>query len=149
MVDLPSSQRFVVADLPGLIAGAHEGRGLGDRFLRHVERTRLLLHLVDVSPVDGSDPVEAWRTVRRELEAYGHGLADRPEIVAATKVDTLPEGPEREAVLRRLARAVDRDLHPISAVSGAGLKALLAAVGRALRDQGASGCSTTSSSTSR
>ena len=133
IVDLPSFQRFVIADLPGLIEGAHEGRGLGDRFLRHVERTRVLLHLVDVSPVDGSDPVEAWRTVRAELQAYGHGLADRPELVAATKVDTLPEGPERDAVLRRLAREVDREVHPISAVAGTGLKALLAAVGRALR----------------
>lgn len=171
LVDLPDFRRFVIADLPGLIAGAHAGRGLGDRFLRHVERTRLLVHLVDLTPLDGADPVAAYRTVRHELEAYGHGLAERPEIVVATKVDTLPDGPEREAALRRLARAVDRGVFPISAVSGTGLKALLHAVAEALRQAGpppgpparapttpdappaggpeGPGCSTTSSSTSR
>ena len=171
LVDLPDFRRFVIADLPGLIAGAHQGKGLGDRFLRHVERTRVLLHLVDLSPVDGSDPAAAYRTVRRELEAYGQGLARRPELVAATKVDTLPEGPEREQALRRFAAAVDRTVHPISAVSGTGLKALLHAVAEALRKAEpppgppaelaqatdappaggpeGPGCSTTSSSTSR
>lgn len=132
LVDLPDSRRFVLADLPGLIAGAHQGKGLGDRFLRHIERTRVLLHLVDVSPSDGRDPVEAYTTVRRELEAYGHGLSGRPEVLAATKVDTLPEGPERARILRRLAKAADTAPVAVSAVTGAGLKDLLVAVLRAL-----------------
>jgi GTPase len=171
IVDLPDFRRFVIADLPGLIEGAHKGRGLGDRFLRHVERTRVLLHLVDVAPIDGSDPVKAYRTVRKEIKAYGHDLADRPEILAATKIDALPPGAPGERVLRRLARAADRKVHPISAVSGSGLRALLGALAKAVqaaepppgppaRSAAASdappdggpegpGCSTTSSSTSR
>lgn len=170
IVEFADSRRFVMADLPGLIAGAHQGKGLGDRFLRHIERTRVLLHLVDVSAVAG-DPVQAYRTVRAELKAYGHGLSQRIEVLVPTKIDTYPEGPEREAVLRRLARAADREVHPISAVSGAGLKAMLRAVGSALERAGppqgpppavagpsdappaggpeAPGCSKTSSSTSR
>ncbi|MFM8385376.1 MAG: GTPase ObgE [Planctomycetia bacterium] len=132
LVDLADARRFVLADLPGLIAGAHAGKGLGDRFLRHIERTRVLLHLVDVSPAEGRDPVEAYRTVRRELEAYGQGLDGRPEVVAATKVDALPEGRERDRVLSRLAKAADTGVIPVSAVTGAGLKDLLVAVVRAL-----------------
>ncbi len=170
IVSLPYARRFVLADLPGLIAGAHEGKGLGDRFLRHIERTRVLLHLVDINPVDGTDPAKAYKTLRRELKAYGHGLSGRPEVLAATKLDTLPEGPERERALRRLAKAVDRTVVPISAVAGTGLKELLVAVVSALEraepaagppprsqptageppDGGPEGpgCSTTSSSTS-
>ena len=139
LVDLPDFSRFVVADLPGLIEGAHEGHGLGDRFLRHVERTRILIHLVDPVPLDGSDPVERYRTVRRELEAYGRGLAGRPEILAATKADLWapngrvdPDSPTGEA-LRRLAQEADRGVHPVSAVSGVGLPALLRTVAKALQ----------------
>ena len=74
LVEIGNFKRFVLADLPGLIEGAHRGKGLGDRFLRHVERTRVLVHLVDLFPTDGGDPAEAYRTVRGEIEAYGHGL---------------------------------------------------------------------------
>src|SRR5204862_3852548 len=95
IVDLADFRRFVIADLPGLIAGAHQGKGLGDRFLRHVERTRVLVHLVDLFPGDesrgdGEAAAEAYRTVRAEIEAYGHGLSDRPEIVVGTKGDLAP-----------------------------------------------------------
>jgi len=131
MVELPGGRRFVLADLPGLIEGAHAGQGLGDRFLRHLERTRVLVHLVEVAPADGGDPLDAYRTVRGELAAYGRGLASRPEILALTKVDTLPEEGVK-AALSRLAGAVDRGVHPISAVTGAGLGALLGAVVAAL-----------------
>src|SRR3954463_670096 len=93
-------REFVLADIPGLIEGAAEGAGIGDRFLGHVERTRLLLHLVDGS---AEDPLEAWRIVRGELEGYGAGLADKPEIIALTKVDLL-DGKKKEKVVEALER---------------------------------------------
>jgi len=134
IVDLPDFSRFVIADLPGLIEGAHEGHGLGDRFLRHVERTRILLHLVELVPADGSDAIENYRKIRDELAAYGHGLDRRPEVLAATKADVWPpEGPPAD-VLSRLAAAADREVHPVSAVTGQGLQALLRAVVRALSE---------------
>ena len=134
IVNLPDFSRFVIADLPGLIEGAHEGHGLGDRFLRHVERTRILLHLVEVTPMDGTDPVENYRKIRAELAAYGRGLDQRPEILAATKADVWPpEGPPAED-LSRLAAAADREVHPVSAVTGQGLQALLRAVVRTLSE---------------
>jgi GTP-binding protein len=131
-VEREDGRRFVVADLPGLVEGAHRGRGLGDRFLRHVERTRVLLHLVDLFPPDGGDPVEAWRSVRAELEAYGRGLADRPEIVAATKGDLAPSEQERVRALSRFGKAVDRRVHLLSARTGDGVADLLRAVEAAL-----------------
>src|SRR3546814_11788813 len=79
---------MVLADIPGLIEGAHEGAGLGDRFLGHVERCAAILHLVDGT---GDDPIGAWRTVRAELEAYDEGFADKPEILAISKIDAMPE----------------------------------------------------------
>lgn len=123
--------RFVLADLPGLIEGAHRGQGLGDRFLRHVERTRVLLHLVDLAPIDAVPPAERYARIRHELEAYGRGLAARPEIVVGTKADALDAG-AREAALSGLARAADRRVIAVSAVTGLGLEALLGEVVRAL-----------------
>ncbi|WP_421724835.1 GTPase ObgE [Bauldia sp.] len=117
---------FVLADIPGLIEGAHEGAGIGDRFLGHIERCRVLLHLVDGT---GDDPAAAYRTVQDELMAYGHGLADKPEIVALTKVDALsPE--DRAATIRALADAADAKPSPVSAVTGEGMPELLARVAR-------------------
>lgn len=133
IVDLPDYRRFVIADLPGLIEGAHKGQGLGDRFLRHLERTRVLVHLVDLAPPDDVDPGVSYRAVRRELEAYGRGLASRPEIVVGSRIDALDEEGVK-AALSRLAAEVDRDVHPISAVTGAGLGALLGAVAAALEE---------------
>lgn len=134
IIDLPDFSRFVMADLPGLIEGASEGHGLGDRFLRHVERTSVLLHLVDPMPTDGSDPVANYRTIRGELSAYGRALGGRPELVALTKADVWgSEGPP-EDLLSRLAEAADREVHLISAVTGQGLQALLVEVVRALDD---------------
>lgn len=113
VVDLGDFRTFVVADIPGLIEGAHQGAGLGDRFLRHIERTKLLLHLVDVSSATGRDPVSDYLTVNRELRAYSRALAERPQIVVATKIDALDE-PERLESLRQRA---DRDGLPFFAVS--------------------------------
>jgi GTP-binding protein len=119
-------REFVLADIPGLIAGAHEGAGLGDRFLGHVERCRVLLHLVDAT---GEDPAHAYRTVRGELAAYGHGLDGKPEVVALSKIDALPEA-ERAKRARALARAAGRKPLLLSAVSGEGMQAALRVLAR-------------------
>jgi GTP-binding protein len=117
---------FVLADIPGLIEGAHEGAGLGDRFLGHVERCRVLLHLVDAT---GDDPAEAYRTVRNELAAYGQGLADKPEIVALSKIDALPPA-EVAKRQKKLAKAAGRTPILLSAVSGEGVEAALRMLAR-------------------
>jgi GTPase len=124
-------REFVLADIPGLIAGAHEGAGLGDRFLGHVERCRVLLHLVDGLSEDAGT---AYRTVRHELEAYGHGLTQKPEIVALTKADALTPGQIHEQVarLKRAMRGTHAGKQPapfvISAVSGLSVGEVLRAL---------------------
>ena len=129
-------RRFAVADIPGLIEGASAGAGLGDRFLRHIERTRVLVHLLDVGAwlLEGRDPLADYRTIRSELGAYGADLERRPELVAINKIDLIPEA-ERdarlaplEAELQRQGRAVLR----ISGATGLGVEALVAALARAL-----------------
>jgi GTP-binding protein len=127
VVDLGDFRTFVVADIPGLIAGAHEGAGLGDRFLRHIERTKLLLHLVDVSSASGREPVADFQTVNRELLAYNKDLANRPQIVVATKIDAL-EDPQRLESLRSEAAAARLSFYEISSVTNKGTKELVAAV---------------------
>jgi GTP-binding protein len=112
---------FIVADIPGLIEGAHEGHGLGHEFLRHVERTRLLVHLVDTVPLDGSDPVANYRTIRGELEHYSPALARRPELLVLTKMDLTAAAEARD----RIAAALGAEPMTISAVTGAGIPALL------------------------
>ncbi|MBL8123278.1 MAG: GTPase ObgE [Pyrinomonadaceae bacterium] len=115
VVDMGDYKTFVVADIPGLIEGASEGAGLGDRFLRHVERTKLMLHLVDVSSFSGRDPVSDYEIINRELAAYNVDLAARPQIVVATKIDAIDD-PERLEDLRK--RAVN-DGKPFLAISSA------------------------------
>ena len=115
---------FVVADIPGLIEGAHLGHGLGHEFLRHVERTRLLIHLVDAMPIDGSDPVANYRAIRGELEQYSPALATRPELLVLTKMD-LTGAPEAAAWI---ASELGREPLVISAVTGRGLPVLLGRV---------------------
>jgi len=115
------SREFVMADIPGLIEGAHEGIGLGDRFLGHVERCRVLLHLVDATQ---EDPAEAYRVVRGELEAYGAGLGEKREIVALSKIDALsPEMVEEKR--KELARVTRSKPIALSSASGAGVEAAL------------------------
>jgi GTPase len=133
VVDLGEFRTFVVADIPGLIEGAHEGAGLGDRFLRHVERTRLLLHLVDVSSLSGRDAVGDYEVINRELAAYSPELAERPQFVVATKLDALDE-PERLESLRRRAAEDGREFFEISAVTNKGVRELAQAVGRKLEE---------------
>jgi GTP-binding protein len=131
VVDLGEFRTFVVADIPGLIEGAHQGAGLGDRFLRHVERTKLLLHLVDVSSISGRDAVTDYETINGELAAYDASLASRPQIVVATKTDALDE-PERLENLRRRAELDGRPFFAISSATREGLRELIASVARAL-----------------
>ncbi|MDQ4059830.1 MAG: GTPase ObgE, partial [Pseudomonadota bacterium] len=107
-------REFVLADIPGLIEGAHEGAGIGDRFLGHVERCRVLLHLVDATQEKVG---QAYRVVRRELEAYGHGLAEKPEIVALSKCDAVPED-ELKTKRTTLKRAAGQDVLLVSAATG-------------------------------
>jgi GTP-binding protein len=133
VVDLGDFKTFVVADIPGLIEGAHSGAGLGDRFLRHVERTRLLLHLVDVSSQSGRDPVSDYEVINRELAAYDPRLAERPQFVVATKLDALDE-PERLESLRRRARADGREFFEISSVANRGVRELVRAIARKLEE---------------
>ncbi|CAN5121676.1 hypothetical protein BH18ACI2_BH18ACI2_28370 [soil metagenome] len=131
VVDLGDFHTFVVADIPGLIEGAHEGAGLGDQFLRHVERTKLLLHLVDVSSLSERDPVSDYEIINRELRAYDAHLAERPQIVVATKIDALDE-PERLERLRQRAAADGRDFYAISSATNNGVRELVNRVAREL-----------------
>jgi GTP-binding protein len=117
-------REFVLADIPGLIEGAHEGVGIGDRFLSHVERTSVLLHLVSATE---DNVAKAWRIVRGELEAYGHGLAEKPELVALSKSDTLSPA-ERKRKLAALKKACGREPFAVSAVSRQGLETVLRAL---------------------
>jgi GTP-binding protein len=117
-------REFVLADIPGLIEGAHEGAGLGDRFLGHVERTGVLLHLVDAT---SEDPAEAWRTVRHELESYGEGLTEKPEIVALSKIDALTPEVIADAK-KKLKKATKKEPLLLSAHSGEGVEAALRAL---------------------
>jgi GTP-binding protein len=117
-------QEFVIADIPGLIEGAHEGRGLGTRFLGHVERTKVLLHMIDATQ---DDIVGAYKTIRTELKAYGQGLAKRPEIIVLNKIDAL--GPELAAEQQNiLSKAIRKKVHTVSAVSGENKQLILDAI---------------------
>ncbi len=128
MVSAGEEVSFVVADIPGLIEGAHAGAGLGHEFLKHVERTRVLVHLVEPDPADQSDPVENYRQIREELKRYEAALLDRPEIVVVSKAE-LPGAPELAA---KLQEELGRPVLCISAVTGKGLPQLIAAVWREL-----------------
>ena len=114
-------REFVLADIPGLIEGAAEGAGIGDRFLGHVERTRLLLHLIDGS---ADDPIDTWRIVRGELDNYGSGLDDKPEVIALTKADLLDDK-KRAKLVKSLERETGARVFPISAPLEEGMEPLL------------------------
>lgn len=128
VVDLGDFETFVVADIPGLIEGAHEGHGLGIQFLRHIERTAVLLHLIDASDLAEGDAVENFQVILGELEGFSPDLLDKPMILAATKLDAVQES-ERVEQLRALAKSRDMPFFAISAVTGEGLQPLLRALG--------------------
>ena len=133
VVDLGDFRTFVIADIPGLIEGAHAGAGLGDRFLRHIERTKLLLHLVDVSSASGRDAVSDYETVNRELASYNADLALRPQFVIATKIDALDE-PERLESLKAKAIEDQKPFFAISSATGAGVRELVNAIAAKLEE---------------
>ena len=125
VVKLYDDANFVVAEIPGLIEGAHEGRGLGDRFLRHVERTKVLIHLVDIAACEGRDPVDDYRILNHELAAYSGELSKKPQVVALNKIDM----PESKEYIRKFKKKFPRvRTFPISGVTGDGIRALLEAV---------------------
>ncbi len=122
IVDVSGYRRFVMADIPGLIEGAHEGHGLGDDFLRHIERTRVIVHLIDVHPLEGEPtPAEAYHIIRKELQAYSPLLAGKPELIVANKIDLAPD---REAVDELRDELGGVEVRAISGVTGAGLSGL-------------------------
>ena len=133
VVRIADARSFVVADVPGLIEGAAQGAGLGTRFLKHLARTRVLLHLVDAAPPDGSDPLDAVRAIEAELEAYSPALAARPRWLVLNKMDLL-DAEARDALAARLSDALDLDHVPffISAATGDGTRPLVEAVSDAL-----------------
>jgi GTPase len=124
LVAINGERAFVLADLPGLIEGAHSGIGLGHDFLRHVERTRVLVHLVEPLPLDGSDPLHNYQVIRRELELHGHGLGAKPEVVAVSKAELTGS----EEARQRLADALGCEVLAVSAATGQGLARLVGAV---------------------
>jgi GTP-binding protein len=138
VVQLDEDRSFVVADVPGLIAGAHEGHGLGTRFLAHLERTKILVHVIDVSSATGRDPVQDFEVICRELELFAGtddesaiALADKPRIAVANKIDALDDPVRLQALRKHLKRKGVR-LYPISAVTGEGLPELLEAMWQAV-----------------
>ncbi|HKO11059.1 MAG TPA: GTPase, partial [Acidobacteriaceae bacterium] len=131
--DAPYEESYVVADIPGLIEGAHEGAGLGMQFLRHIERTRLLAHLVDVSDASGRpNPVEDFKVILSELHSFGHGLDEKPMIVVASKADVA--NPAKLKKLETMAKRRKLPFYAISAVTGLGVDKLRYAIGDRVRD---------------
>jgi GTP-binding protein len=119
---------FVVADIPGLIKGSAEGKGLGDRFLRHVERTRILIHMIDMSGFEGRNPLEDYKTINQELKSYAALLSRKIQIIAANKMDL--EGAKEN--LKKFKKTVKKKIYPISALNKEGLEELLDAVAEKL-----------------
>lgn len=142
IASLDPERRIILADIPGLIDGASQGAGLGHDFLRHVDRTRVVVHLVEPLPADGSDPLDNYRLIRGELAAYSAELEHKPEIVAISKAELLDEA-ELAALVRRFNRSLDlsvkESVMAISAASGRGTRELLERLWRVLRPQGVKG----------
>jgi len=135
VVDLPDGQGFVIADIPGLIEGASEGVGLGHEFLRHIERTKLMIHVVDAAGTEGRDPVEDIYKINAELKAYNPDIAGRPQIIAANKTDVIfQDGEDPIARLKAEFEPKGIPVYPISGVTGAGINELLYAVAKKLKE---------------
>jgi GTP-binding protein len=133
VVGYGEGKSFVIADIPGLIEGAHEGHGLGDKFLRHVTRTSLLIHLIDASAIDLENPLGSWLAVNRELALFDHALMDKPQLVVANKID-LPDARERLTLLAEKLPREHRPLLAISAATGEGVRTLVQKIGASLEE---------------
>ncbi len=120
IVELSDYRRFVMADIPGLIEGSHKGAGLGIEFLKHIERTRIIVHILDIMPTDGSEPAGNYKAIRNELKLYSKALAKKPEVIVANKIDLDPDG----KVVKELKKKIRKKVYPISAVTGEGVKEL-------------------------
>jgi GTP-binding protein len=128
VVGYDEGKSFVVADIPGLIEGAHQGHGLGDKFLRHVTRTSVLIHLLDGSRIDPKNPLADWSTINRELELFDEDLARKPQVVVVNKID-IPEARENAKFIEENLPDAYRPLYLISAVTGEGVRALVQKMG--------------------
>ena len=120
IVGLSDYRRFIMADIPGLIEGSHKGAGLGIEFLKHIERTRIIVHVLDIMPTDGSEPAKNYKTIRKELKLYSKALAEKQEIIVANKIDLDPDG----SIVKKLKKKLRKKVYPVSAVTGAGVKEL-------------------------
>lgn len=139
VVDLEGTSGFVIADIPGLIEGASSGVGLGHEFLRHIERTKVIIHVVDAAGTEGRDPIADIYAINKELEAYNPDIAKRPQVIAANKMDAIGEESDSYAVIEKLRNEFEPrgiKVFPISAVSGKGLKELLYEVHEMLQQAG-------------
>ena len=124
VVSYDEGKTFVVADVPGLIKGAHAGTGLGIRFLKHIERTKVIIHLIDISPLAKRDPVEDYKILNNELDSYSPDLKKKPQIVALNKID-IKEANEKLVDIRKKFKKIGVEVFPISAVTGEGIKELI------------------------
>jgi GTP-binding protein len=135
LVSAGEGRSFVMADIPGLIEGAHEGAGMGIQFLKHIERTKVLVHLIDVTDPAHGDPLESYRTIRRELKSYDPDLTRRPEVVVLTKMD-LPEARKmRGEAMKKISKAGGKKILAVSAPKREGLKELLHEIEKMLRSR--------------
>ncbi len=120
IVELSDYRRFVLADIPGLIEGSHKGAGLGIEFLKHIERTRIIVHILDIMPTDGSEPAKNYKVIRKELKLYSKALAEKREVIVVNKIDLDPDG----KIVKELKKKLRKKIYPISAATGAGVKEL-------------------------
>jgi GTP-binding protein len=120
IVELSDYRRFIMADIPGLIEGSHSGAGLGIEFLKHIERTRIIVHILDIMPVDGSEPAKNYKAIRKELKLYSKALAEKQEIIVANKIDLDSDG----KIVKELKKKIRKKIYPVSAVAGTGIKEL-------------------------
>src|SRR5690606_36950434 len=133
IVDIVGDRRMVFADIPGLIEGARHGAGLGHAFLRHIERTKIIVHILDLFPLDGSDPAENYRTIRGELEAFSPGLATKREVIAANKMDLA--GEEKDVLAKLMEAIPDKEIFAISGATRQGIEPLLEEIWRMLHEE--------------
>jgi GTP-binding protein len=120
IVELSDFRRFVMADIPGLIEDSHRGAGLGIEFLKHIERTRIIVHILDIMPVDGSESAKNYKAIRNELKLYSKALSEKEEVIVANKIDLDPDG----KIVKELKKKIRKKVYPISAVTGNGVKEL-------------------------